>query len=170
MMLFLAQQSRMKSVILKLLVILLSLSAQSGPERFAVLLRDKSQNILLTLDVLRYLERSVPLLAVDSHQQKSPCVMTRPRPLSRMLPRKHVALSPREHVAMLPNLSPSLSPKMSVLMYPRRCAPGQESTQNHAKGLLSRNGAMSLLKSQDLPKLKYYLPIPLHCHIQYITV
>merc|ERR1712200_292686 len=112
-----------------------------------------------TLDVTRYLERSVPLLAVDSRQQKSPNVMTRPRPLSRMPPKKHVALSPREPVLMLPNLSPSLSPLRSVLMYPKRSVPDQEPTQNQSKSLLSRNGAMSLLKSQDLPKLKYYLPM-----------
>merc|ERR1711933_403187 len=92
MILYLVQLSRMKSVNLKLLVILLSLSAQSGPEKSALLLRHLSQNILLTLDVTRYLERSVPLLAVDS-QRDLRFVMTRPRPLSRMPPKKHVALS-----------------------------------------------------------------------------
>merc|ERR1712168_775396 len=151
MMLLNAQLSRMRSVLMRLLVTPPSPSALSGPEKSALLRRRLSRSTLPSLDVPRSPERGVPLLVVDSRKERN-SVMTRPKLLSRMLPRKNVPLSPRELVLMLPSLSPSLSLLRSVLMYPRRSAPDPEPTPERSRSLLSRNGAMSLLKSLDLLK------------------
>merc|ERR1719431_1736470 len=128
MMLLNAQLSRMRSVKMKLLVILPSQNAPSGLERFALSIRRLSRSTLPSLDVPRNPESSVHQQAVDSSKELR-SVMTRLAPLSRMLPRRNVVLSLKELVAMLPNLFPSLSPLKSVLMYPRRSVPDQESTQ-----------------------------------------
>merc|ERR1719193_2268754 len=136
---------------MRLQVIPPSLSAQSGPEKSVLLKRRLSRSTLPLLDVPRNQERCVPQQAVDSLRVRS-SVMTKPRPLSRMPPRKNVALSLREPVLMLPNLSPSLSPLRSVLMYPRRSVPDQEPTPERLRNLLSRNGVMLPLKNLDLLK------------------
>merc|ERR1712168_725160 len=151
MMLLNAQLSRMRSVLMRPQVIPPSPSVPSGPEKSVLLKRRLSRSTLPSLDVPRNPERCVPQQAVDSLKVRN-SVMTKPRPLSRTPPRKNVALSPREPVPMLPNLYPSLSLLMSVLMYPRRCVPGQEPTQERSRSLLSRSGVMSLLKSLDLLK------------------
>merc|ERR1712142_1055751 len=113
MMLYLVQLSRMRSVLMRLLVIPPSLNAQSGPEKSVLLKRKLSRSTLPSLDVPRNLERCVPQQAVDSLRVRKRA-MIKPRPLSRMPPRKNVALSPREPVLMLPNLSLSLSPLKSL--------------------------------------------------------
>merc|ERR1719419_2122017 len=151
MMLFPALQSRVRSVMMKLLVTQPSPSAPSGPEKCVLLRRRLSRSTLPSLDVPRSLEKCVPLQAVDSKKELR-YVMTKPAQLSRMLPRKSVTWNPREPVPMSPNLYPSLSPLRSVLMYPRRSVPDQEPTQERSRSLLSRNGAMSPLKSLDLLK------------------
>merc|ERR1739847_158505 len=149
MMLFLVQLFRMRSVLMSHLVTPPSPSAPSGPERSALWRRRLSRSTLPSLDVPRNPERCVLLLAVDSKKELR-FVMTRPAPLFRMLPRKNVTLSPREPVLMLPSLSPSSVPLKSVLMYPRRSVPDPEPTPERSRSPLSRNGAMSLLKSLDL--------------------
>merc|ERR1719153_432206 len=128
MMLLNAQLFRMRSVLMRLLVIPPSPSAQSGLEKFALLIRSLSRSTLPSLDVPRNPESSVLLLAVDSSRDLK-FAMIRPALLSRMLPRKNVALSLKEPVLMLPNLSPSSVLQRSVLMYPRRYAPDPELTQ-----------------------------------------
>merc|ERR1739847_165817 len=94
MMLFLVQLFRMRSVLMSLLVTPPSPSAQSGPEKFALLRRSLSRSTLPSLDVPRSPERCVLLLAVDLRRELK-FVMIRPAQLSRMLPRKNVALSPK---------------------------------------------------------------------------
>merc|ERR1711970_1443896 len=128
MMLFLVQLSRMRSVLMRLLVTPPSPSAQSGLEKSVLLTRNLSRSTLPSLDVPKNPERSVLLLAVDSRREQS-YVMRKPVPLSRMLLRKNVALSPREPAVMLQNLSLNLILLRSVLMYPRRSVPDQEPTQ-----------------------------------------
>merc|ERR1712168_495694 len=125
MMLLNAQLSRMRSVLMRLLVTPPSPSALSGPEKSALWRRRLSRSTPPSLDVPRNPERCVLLLAVDSKKELR-FAMTRPAPLFRMLPRKNVTLSPREPVLMLPSLSPSLAPLRSVLMYPRRSVPDPE--------------------------------------------
>merc|ERR1711872_866237 len=104
MMLYPALQSRMRSVMMRLLVTPPSPSAPRG------------------------LEKYVPLQDVDLKKELR-YVMIKPAQLSRMPPRKNVTWSPREPVPMSPNLCPSLSPLRSVLMCPRRSVPDQEPTQ-----------------------------------------
>merc|ERR1719348_807551 len=115
MMLLNAQLFRMRSVLMRLLVIPPSPSAQSGLEKFALLIRSLSRSTLPSLDVPRNPESYVLLLAVDSSRDLK-FAMIRPALLSRMLPRKNVALSLKEPVLMLPSLSPSSVPQRSVLM------------------------------------------------------
>merc|ERR1712200_240085 len=125
MMLLNAQLSKMRSVKMKLLVIPPSQNALSGLERFALSIRRLSRSTLPSLDVPRNPESSVLQQAVDSSKELR-SVMTRPAPLSRMLPKRNVVLSLKELVAMLPNLSLNFIPLKSVLMYPRRSVPDQE--------------------------------------------
>merc|ERR1711970_723008 len=89
---------------------------------------------------------SVLHLDVDSRKEKR-SVMTRPRLLSRMLPRNSVLLSHREPANMSPNLCLSLSLLRSVLMFLRRSAQGPRQTQGRSRSLWSRNGATFQLKS-----------------------
>merc|ERR1711922_40950 len=119
MMLLNAQLSRMRSVKMRLLVILPSPSAPSGQERFALSIRRLSRSTLPSLGVPRNPESYVLQQAVDSSKELR-SVMTRPAPLSRMLPKRNVVLSLKELVAMLPNLSLNFIPLRSVFMYPQK--------------------------------------------------
>merc|ERR1719447_1268510 len=116
MMLYPALQSRMRSVMMRLLVTPPSPSAPSGPEKSVLLRRRLSRSTLPSLDVPRSPEKCVPQQAVDSKKELR-YVMTKPAQLSRMPPRKNVTWSPREPVPMSPSL------------YPRRSVPDQEPTQ-----------------------------------------
>merc|ERR1711872_769274 len=66
--------------------------------------------------------------------------------------RKSALWSPRGHAPMSPSWCPSWSPLWSVWMCPRRCAPGPSPTPGRSRSLLSRNGAMSPLRSLAWPK------------------
>merc|ERR1711892_196697 len=111
-------------------------------------------------DVPRSPGSSVRQLVVDSSRELR-SALTKPRLLSKMLPRNSVLLSPNVPASMLPSLSPSLNLPRNVLMSPRRSAPGQEPTQGRSRSQLSRNGAMCL--QRNLVWLKY-------CSIKSITI
>merc|ERR1712025_888375 len=107
--------------------------------------------------------------AVDSDRVLR-SAMTKPRLLSRMLPRRNVAWSHREHASKWPNLYPSCLPLRSVWMSPRRFAQGPGPTQGRSRSLLSRNGVIFLLRSLVLPKSIEYNDRRTKKFIQYYQI
>merc|ERR1711892_110198 len=169
MMLFLVLLRLRRSVRMKLLATLPTPSAPNGPRKCAVLRRRLSRSTLPSPDAPRNPGRSALQLDVDSRKEKR-SVLTRPRQLSRMLPRNSVLLSPSVPVSMSPNWCPSLSPRRNVLMSPRRSAPGPEPTQGRSRSQLSRNGVMFLQRSLALPKYNARTSPKLHTYDRHLVM
>merc|ERR1712121_529671 len=100
-------------------------SAQSGPRRSATSPRRMSRSTLQLLDVPRNQESFVLQQVVDSSKELR-SVMTKPKLLFKIPPRRNVPWSLKEHVVMSLSWSQSFLPKKNVLMFQRRFAPDQE--------------------------------------------
>ena len=123
-------------------------SAQNGQERCVVSPRRMSRSTLPSLDVPRNQENFVLRLVVDSSKELK-SVMTKPKLLFKIPPRRNVPWSLKEHVVMSPSWSQSFLPKKNVLMFQRRFAPDQEQIQERLRSQWSRNGAIFHRRSQD---------------------
>merc|ERR1719250_160139 len=99
MMLCLVPQRWRRNVRMKLLATQPTPSAPSGPRKSALLRKNLLRNTLPSLDVLRNQGKSVLHPDADSKREKKN-VMTKFKPLYKMLPRNSVPLNLREHASM----------------------------------------------------------------------
>merc|ERR1719250_262993 len=99
MMLCLVPQRSRRNVRMKLLATQPTPSAPSGQRKSVLWRRNLLRNTLPSLDVLRNQGKSVLHLDADSKREKK-SVMTKFKPLYKMLPRNSVPLNLREHASM----------------------------------------------------------------------